>query len=212
MDVNETIERHSPEALVSIIIGLISFVILPSFFPTLTEVPRYIISSVAIVIGLIFFYYLFQPCIFFEFDERTRPCILISTDIEKRANKVSLNVFVKPKYGKICRMLFIKDSDLDHLFYQIFWHPKDALNVKRNNEYSALWDINFFPSIRINELRTVSDSKFSFKISFSPKYQEINEFSLTINRYIQSPVPWKLYLFLLFCRVKIDKKLVLITR
>jgi hypothetical protein len=211
MDVSGTIERYLPEGFIAIVVYFLSSVLLP-YFNIEPESLRILISIVFVIIVVLIVYTLFQPCVSFEFGDPNRDCILTNTDIGKRAGIFSVDVFITSKFDKIHQAFHMKDDDLSHLFYQIYWTPRDVVTVKRNQNYSALMEVDFYPSIRINDLQSAKDSHFSFKIAFSPKHPEINKVVLEIRRFIQSPCPLKLRLFLLFCRIKSNHKTISIRR
>lgn len=211
MEITEIIERYWIDYVISLISAFITYVIAPRLGITDSNLVFAGSCTIFFVVAIVI-YLVFQPAIEFEFSNRKRALILVKNSVDSRTSDFSLDVGIKPKCSTLKNLFSMTNDDLAPIFYQIIWSPKKSLQIKKNQDYSALSTIEGYPAIQISQLLPTKDLSYSFRVSFTNSFPEICENNLKIRRYTTDKLNFKTKLFLWFFKAKTGVKPIIIQR
>ncbi len=170
---------HLKELLYFILFVFALFLLNPIFdyFEFENEIIKQAFTLIIIVLAFLIIDHISLPNIKCSFHSKRREVILVGDSPSRRA--VNLNLYIDRNFSFLTRKMFNFSCKKysDKLFYQIYWHPREAINIDLN--YSSITYIEEYPSFSINSLSEIN--LYSLKI-ISGNRPECTKISVIIQR------------------------------
>jgi hypothetical protein len=158
-----------------------------------------------ITVLIIFVYFLFCVCcIEIELIDADEPLKeksgskfleipLTRNELDSRTHNFDIEITLnsKLKFMKFLFGLLVNEEELNHLFIQLYWKPKNALQIEANKVYSSLIISDNYPLIQFNCLFPNQFNKYSMKVSCTPASPEYVTIEMFLRKHRNVPVSLK---------------------
>ncbi|MCX9087592.1 MAG: hypothetical protein OIN90_08515 [Candidatus Methanoperedens sp.] len=207
MDAEKQIESLLQGIITIAIPALFAIFVAPRFGITDSNIIL-LLSSVLMIIVVVILYIIYLPVVEFEFIDQMNPLVLLRDLRTSRAGDLKFNVVVKPKFHNLLGLFLISNVDFKHIFFQLFWIPRESLQAKKNYKYNSLSIKDGYPLICPCDMVAKQPYTYSLKISCT-QYNEANQLDIYVKPLINSK-KIRLKLLLYFIKIKAQKKGVVI--
>ena len=136
------------------------------------------------------------------------PVILEKSSVAARAD-LKFTVNVKNRFKYVSKIFFIRSDDLDNIFLQLYWEPKELLQseiIPGEEYYATLSFKNGYPSMSTFILPLNQRYEYSLKISCTPQCHEITKADIKVKLLSCNSNNLRLKLFLFCIKIKAESK------
>jgi hypothetical protein len=156
-------------AVIGFILQYFTLIILPGQQNGAIITPTITLISTGIVFVLLLLVYIFnflrnRPAVNIEFSHPLLPIALVRKYASLRADDFNISAYPKRKLTLLSRIFCLNENDLRALGLQIYWEPRESLQVTSNYSYDSLHVIDEYPIIDLSQLTQRQLQLYKMKI------------------------------------------------